>query len=548
MKWNFIKRKSITLPPKKNNRWHHRNAESDTVFIFVHGFMSNSETCWTSDKNTFWPDLVKKDQRLCNPSIYLAGYHTAFDSGEYKIEDCTAEVLCALQLNDIDGYASPISASKIIFVCHSLGGIIVRNILERHSEIFELKSVGLILMASPSVGSEYANYLSCAIHLLRNKLGKQLLPFNNSIIDIDRRFKQFKDNNKLSLLCGAEAIEDRPLLKYGHLIGVPPIVTFESAARYFGTFQRIAKSNHSTIVKPCDHDHDSHSFLCNFYQKYFSQLNAISSKKTSPTTTQINEEKSSSSLASKILFDIYSNDSSPYYLSRAIDESLEKIVDLKSIWLSGPSGCGKTSALRHLIHRKDCKPIEICLALCNENFSKDGIIKEIGLTVQQKLEVIFDATSVSETAKAIASYSIESPIVLYIDEVPILGTSDQQIEDFVSLVANLLNSIKHISKKENIRFLISSIQTPTFTSSKFNEQMTLLSTDYWSEEETKALVKFLYVQLKLDASASTDIADIAIASKGSPRSVKRILREKIIDPSADTQLLIEKICCSQTGY
>ena len=53
-----------------------------------------------------------------------------------------------------------LSAGGIIFVCHSMGGIVTRYLLEANHHEFGEKNVGLVLIASPSYGAKLANNLN----------------------------------------------------------------------------------------------------------------------------------------------------------------------------------------------------------------------------------------------------------------------------------------------------------------------------------------------------------------------------------------------------
>jgi hypothetical protein len=63
-----------------------------------------------------------------------------------------------------------INNQQIIFVCHSMGGIVVRKfIVERILDIKKHNlSIGLFLVASPSLGSDYANYVKLLSNLVGN--------------------------------------------------------------------------------------------------------------------------------------------------------------------------------------------------------------------------------------------------------------------------------------------------------------------------------------------------------------------------------------------
>ena len=55
-----------------------------------------------------------------------------------------------------------LKSTQLIFVCHSMGGIVVRKfIVERAAELIGAKKeIDLFLVASPSLGASYADWLS----------------------------------------------------------------------------------------------------------------------------------------------------------------------------------------------------------------------------------------------------------------------------------------------------------------------------------------------------------------------------------------------------
>jgi hypothetical protein len=99
---------SLPMPHNQvNNSWYVKNL-SETVFVFIHGIFSDSRSSWLyydrqSGRRVFWPDLVRTDPRFNSPSIFLAGFDTRMDSGDFAISDCSAQVFNALERQNIDG-------------------------------------------------------------------------------------------------------------------------------------------------------------------------------------------------------------------------------------------------------------------------------------------------------------------------------------------------------------------------------------------------------------------------------------------------------------
>src|SRR6218665_1507648 len=125
-----LSRKSSNRTKYSNNTWF-RFADPNTSLIFVHGLLSSADSCWRSSKGIYWPELIAADKDFREVSIFLGGYHTSVNSGKYDIAQCVAEFVRALKLS-VAGYSAPISSRNIIFICHSLGGVVVRRMLEEH--------------------------------------------------------------------------------------------------------------------------------------------------------------------------------------------------------------------------------------------------------------------------------------------------------------------------------------------------------------------------------------------------------------------------------
>src|SRR6476646_4700862 len=135
----------------ENNIWYRYN-DSQVAVVFVHGIFSDSRSCWlreasSPEKAVFWPELIDTDSRFANPSIYLGGFYTDIDAGEFGFAECADQLCRALKRNDEHGRPGPLTKQTIVFVCHSTGGVVVRYLIDRYEEQFRNKTVGLVLIA-----------------------------------------------------------------------------------------------------------------------------------------------------------------------------------------------------------------------------------------------------------------------------------------------------------------------------------------------------------------------------------------------------------------
>jgi hypothetical protein len=161
-----------------NNTWYLFN-NSDSVLIFVHGIFSSSANCWryrdNADKEVYWPNLVIEDPRIRPMSIFLGGFYTGPDSRAYDIGACASELFSALKRLDPNGLRPPpFEKKRLIFVCHSTGGIVVRYMLESNYAQFSSKEVGLLLIASPPYGSRLADCCASTMVMIQLRLKRPI--------------------------------------------------------------------------------------------------------------------------------------------------------------------------------------------------------------------------------------------------------------------------------------------------------------------------------------------------------------------------------------
>ncbi|MFN2604247.1 MAG: esterase/lipase family protein [Gemmatimonadaceae bacterium] len=238
----------------QNNTWI-KITRSRTAVIFVHGILSSSVSCWLNKKtNTYWPSLVGDDPRFEDAAVFVNDYTADIGAGLYDIRDAAEEAITRLRSSSV------MSKSRLLFVCHSQGGIVVRQMLSSFFEDFATKKVGVVLCGSPSWGSWWATVLTPLTLLIRFRQGAALRWGGSNLVNLDKEFLNLVHRKRIPDLCGMSLVETRGPL---HL---PRIVPEASATRYFPIWHRIPKSTHSAVVKPNGYDHLSHVYLRDFAQ------------------------------------------------------------------------------------------------------------------------------------------------------------------------------------------------------------------------------------------------------------------------------------------
>ena len=133
--------------------WIRKPLEEQCV-IFVHGILSSGESCWRHSNGTYWPELLRCEPELNSLGIYVFSYETSVFSGSYRLSDIVDALKEFMRLDRVS------ENRYLVFVCHSMGGMVVRKFLVEQAIDLTHKQLGLFLIASPSLGSTYADWLS----------------------------------------------------------------------------------------------------------------------------------------------------------------------------------------------------------------------------------------------------------------------------------------------------------------------------------------------------------------------------------------------------
>ena len=488
--------------------------ENNTVIIFIHGFLSDSIKCWTSNNGEYWPNIVRQDKLFAQASIFLAGFHTSIDSGIYDIAQCSAELKGMLELKR-ENKVAPLDFHNILFVCHSLGGIICRRLLEENSSNFNNKSVGILLVASPSLGSIYANELSGISKLYGNQIAQQIKTNSELLKDIDNRFRNLIIKNPFNKFVGAEICEQNGPFHWKYIpIRMKPIVDANSASRYFGQTRIIPGTDHTTIAKPNSAEHPSHQFFQIFYQNTFEPIRI---------NRPSNNFNNSCYVANPDpLFEVYSKPHQTFYVSRNLDDQILDQLKQRSLWIFGSSGVGKTSLAKYAIEKISAKTVEIHLGHIEEEKAKEQLLTEIIYALNP--DEATEANNLNQRAiQLITQRSRSTMIPIFLDEVPISSNSSNSI--IAQTLGNLLDSVKQ-TQIPQVSFMISSIVCPPnmAITPKMRDQIKFLEVKYWDKEDIERLFDMIAAQLNISSIVCDFRMDVVTASAGLPRFVKSFFR------------------------
>jgi pimeloyl-ACP methyl ester carboxylesterase len=231
-----------------------------TAVVFVHGLFSSGAKCWTNSNGAYWPSLLAQDASLGGTGVYVYSYQTDLHSGSYKISDIADDLKERFSEDQLW------DANNIVFVCHSMGGLVARRLIVAREADFMAwgGKIGLFLVASPSLGSEWANWLGKLSRAIGHSqaVALQAGEDNAWLHDLDRDFQNLNASRRLSIT-GKELIEDKPLF-FRSLFLRKQLVPPHSAAKYFGEAYKVPGTDHCSIASPADAKAIQHRRLCSF--------------------------------------------------------------------------------------------------------------------------------------------------------------------------------------------------------------------------------------------------------------------------------------------
>ncbi|MGC1258076.1 MAG: hypothetical protein WA867_21130 [Candidatus Acidiferrales bacterium] len=214
------------------------------VVVFVHGIFGNSDDTWRFSPQVYWPEMLLSDATFSDSDIYVASYPTPFVGGRMNIEDIVSNLENRLKADYVFS-----KHREVVFVCHSLGGLIVENFLLKNRG-YDGQVPFIYFFGTPQTGADIA------------QLGK--------LLSSDPLFKDLSASQDNEILQGIEddwraaqlkiqsycAYETKPIL--GQVV-----VDRLSATRNCTEPPVAIDENHIGMVTPSGRRHDSYIALLN---------------------------------------------------------------------------------------------------------------------------------------------------------------------------------------------------------------------------------------------------------------------------------------------
>ncbi|KAL9093906.1 MAG: hypothetical protein Q9165_003829 [Trypethelium subeluteriae] len=202
--------------------------------VFVHGLGGNARRKWSwkRDESLFWPKWLVDEENCSAFRIFTFGYNSNWRSlaSNLNITDFAKELLLQLLAFDEGSVRR-----KIVFVAHSLGGLVVKKAYilgkqESHYADIVARIHGMIFLATPHRGAQYATMVN------------NILRASNALQDINEQF--WHCCQELALVSFFETV------KTGFGFGKAVVVDKDSAVlQYLGEISSPLNADYHTICK-----------------------------------------------------------------------------------------------------------------------------------------------------------------------------------------------------------------------------------------------------------------------------------------------------------
>src|SRR5260370_34560600 len=124
----------------------------ERVIVFVHGLFGDVDTSWSSDNGVYWPKLLLEDRVFKDSEVYMAKYDSQAGGNTLPVTEVVGQ-----QNNGLTADGVLEKHHEVVFVCHSLGGIIVQQLLLTFRE--HAKQVPFVyFFAVPEEGAQIAKF------------------------------------------------------------------------------------------------------------------------------------------------------------------------------------------------------------------------------------------------------------------------------------------------------------------------------------------------------------------------------------------------------
>jgi pimeloyl-ACP methyl ester carboxylesterase len=230
------------------------------VIVFVHGIHGDRNT-WRASNGAYWPQLIQTDPHFQNSDVVVAEYPTPSMRGKLSSAQLSELLWQKLKQQQVWDH------SEVVFIAHSLGGILTEEMLLNHPA--DASRVRFIVSYStPHEGSFVANI---AKTYDSDPLLSDLRASNDNsfLMDLELKWRSTQTVSRIHRFCAYETLDTSAGEGIGRYLGARTrVVSYYSATYGCDTDtppQKIV-ADHISIVRPASRSADAYTFFARVYQ------------------------------------------------------------------------------------------------------------------------------------------------------------------------------------------------------------------------------------------------------------------------------------------
>ncbi|WP_441259705.1 esterase/lipase family protein [Bradyrhizobium sp. 521_C7_N1_3] len=221
---------------------------ADKIIVFAHGILGDARGTFTNDTtHAYWPQLLAEDTDMDSFDILAINYDAGVTS-RMSIEQIATVVRTTLADHRVfDDY------NEIYFVCHSMGGLVVKRIMidlwQARSPTVGQQISGIIFISTPAKGANAANYLEILARMgggARPLVDLRTYDVNTFLQTVENQWKDYFDQGRRDQVPRVFVAYEMQAT-YGYLV-VPELY---AETPHDGRAYPVT-ADHFSIVKPAD--------------------------------------------------------------------------------------------------------------------------------------------------------------------------------------------------------------------------------------------------------------------------------------------------------
>jgi pimeloyl-ACP methyl ester carboxylesterase len=250
---------SVSFPQVPPLQDHTQSVPRARIIVFVHGIHGSRES-FRASNGAYWPDMIRTDTRFAYSDVEVAEYPTPASNGKMSSVQLADILWTNLKHDHVWEHR------EVVFIAHSLGGLLVEEMLLRHpAEAARVKFI--VSYGTPHEGSPIARMASIYD---KDPLLSDLADADDNafLTDLESNWRGHDSVNRIHRFCAFESDDTRPINALGRYLKTHARVVGYFSATYgcdVTTPPQEIHAGHVNMVRPLDRKSSAYDF---FYRAY----------------------------------------------------------------------------------------------------------------------------------------------------------------------------------------------------------------------------------------------------------------------------------------